>query len=169
MSNLRATNQAQRFRVGRKMVIALSVYCTAFAGCAKSPKPTPLINGIASRQSVQQIERLLQPNGKPSPIDESMILNTRSVAKYQHLGMSGTLTFFFFKNELVSTTFEPSNFPKYKILLEKQLGTSFKKQSGVRRGDTWIGIGGHPTRGRYALWSDVPLSQEADSWKSSHW
>ncbi len=137
--------ERQRSRPYNYIMVMLGIVCVALTGCAQD-SPAPLINGIASRQSFQQVERLMRPKGPWRPSEDREALDNFSISNYEHLGVPGTLKFFFLKDQLVSTTFEPSDFPKYKILLEKQLKISFMNQSGIRRGNTWVGIGGHPGR-----------------------
>jgi hypothetical protein len=107
-------------------VIFLSWFCDWFV------EPTPLMSGFASYATLEEVMDHLpedQPRevratpkrerGSRRPPSPIVALDLPS---FQHLGFSGKLSLFFFKNRLMSTWFYPSDPEKYLMVL---------RQSGV--------------------------------------
>lgn len=149
---------------GKNLAVTLLVassFCILCTGC-KNSGPTPLINGVNSRQNPEQVKRIFGSKRKWRVTDGSRNFLVLSTSSYSHLGVKGKLEISFFQDQLMATTFYPTDFTKYKNLLGQHLKINFNKTSGTIVGGTRIFLGGHPASGRFVQWADIELSDEWD-------
>lgn len=149
--------------------VVIFVFSMLCVGCGNS-KPTPLINGIISRQSPAQVKRLLKLNPSKYQVVESSPhkhLLTISIKGYSHLGVSGELYLDFFEDQLMMTTFYPADtraYKKYKKLLRQRLPVRQGKEIDTTIGGTRICVGEYRNNKEGIAWKDVNLDREYAEW-----
>lgn len=135
-----------------------AIYATS--NVSVTSKPTPLLDGIMSYQSFNQIRTLPKlRKSKWKTLENTKGFLTVETNNFSHLGFTGTATFAFFKGRLLRTWFVTPRYVKYRNTLTKKIGIKWNKTGQAIMGKTELNYSW-----KTVTWSDLDLQQEASIW-----
>jgi hypothetical protein len=143
--------------------------------------PTPLIDGLMSRQRVSEVEKRLRDQGttvtvledgasegKNSKLRPPLSVRVLTAAGFTYRGMQGDLRLEFVNDELAATWFHPNDPERFAVEM-KQRGSAVESTTPARvHADTELRVDVDYRGRKYWAWEDVNLRQKVERWIRKH-